>query len=352
MKRPPRPPRSKPLLRDDSAALQSHPMRKRDPAQPHLPFDPMPDRVEPALAVLKPKPPRGPEWAWEIKWDGYRIAVHASPSGVKVITRGGLDWTSRFPVIAEAARALGSGSMILDGEAVMGDEAGRSDFNLLQKSLGASGKHGGALASPAIMFAFDLLYFDGHDLRRLSQQERRQLLETVIPPDGEGGIQLSDEFDADPVIIFEQACALGLEGIVGKRRDSPYRSGRTGDWVKIKCVTKAAFVIVGYEPGRSFGGFSRLLLAAYEDDQLRYVGGVGTGFKEQDTLRLGALMDKLPWRRKQPPVGYSGRSQIVWLQPKLIADIEFRGWTRDNKLRHSSFKRLAERQDHADVYRL
>lgn len=143
MTKPPRHPRSKPLLRADGEPLQSRPIKKRNPAQPALPFDPMPLRVEPALALLKQKPPSGEQWFWEIKWDGYRLAIQAEPAGIRVITRGGYDWANRFPSIVDAARELGPASMILDGEGVVLDAEGRSDFNALQNSLGADGRRSG-----------------------------------------------------------------------------------------------------------------------------------------------------------------------------------------------------------------
>lgn len=349
MTKPPRKP-SRPLLFDDSAPIQSRPIRKRNPAQPQLPLDPMPNRIEPALAVLKQKPPAG-NWRWEIKWDGYRVAVHIEPGRVRVLTRGGYDWTDRFPAIAEAARALGPATMILDGEAVMLDEKGRSDFGLLQRSLGAVGRRLGNQASPAIMMAFDLLYLDGHDLRRDEYRTRRHKLEEVLRGH-DGAIRLSEEVDHDPVELLDHACRLGLEGIVGKHQGKRYRSGRTGDWVKLKCVQNAPFLIVGYEPSSSRGGFASLLLAAYRGDELIYVGSVGTGFKERDVVQLRELMDMVPWRRKAPPVVYTGKRKAVWLQPTLIAEIEYRAWTTDGKLRHSSYKGLRKVQDNADVYRL
>ncbi|QJS29300.1 non-homologous end-joining DNA ligase [Rhizobium ruizarguesonis] len=350
-KLPRSPPRSKPLLRDESGQLQSRPIRKRNPAQPQLLFDPMPDRVEPALAALKTRAPAG-NFGWEIKWDGYRLAVHIEPNGVRLLTRGGYDWVDRFPAIAEAARELGPTAMILDGEAVMLDEQGRSDFNLLQASLGADGRKSGNLTSPAILYAFDILYLDGHDLRGLDYQERRHLLEDALAGH-EGAIRLSEEVDADPYALLEHACRLGVEGIVGKNRDSKYRSGRTGDWVKLKCVQSESFVIVGYEPSNgAFGGFASLLLAAYKGIDLVYVGSVGTGFKEAQSVQLRKMMEKLHWKRKQPPVPYSGKRQVMWLQPTLIAEVEYRAWTNDGKLRHSAYKGLRKVQDNADVYRI
>lgn len=334
--------------------MQSRPIKKRDPAQPRLSFDPMPPRVEPALALLKQKQPSGGDWGWEIKWDGYRLAVHVEPTGVRIITRGGYNWADRFPGIEAAARALGPATMILDGEGVVLDEQGRSNFNALQNSLGAVGQRSGNLtAGNAIFYAFDLLYLDGHDLRGMDYRDRRHLLEETLAG-FEGAIRLSEEIETDdPAALLNSACELGLEGIIGKDRNSRYRSGRTGDWIKLKCVQSEPFLLVGYEPSTSArGGFGSLLLAAYYGDDLRYVGSVGTGFKERAALDLRATMDKLPWRRKSPPVPYNGKRRVVWLQPTLIAEVEFRQWTPDNKLRHASFKGLRERQDNADVYRL
>lgn len=354
MTKAPRPPRSKPLLRDDGGPLQSRPIKKRNPAQPALTFDPMPARVEPALALLKQKPPSGPDWQWEIKWDGYRLAIHVEHSGVRILTRGGYDWADRFPGIEAAARALGPATMILDGEGVVLDEQGRSDFNALQNSLGAVGRRSGNLtAGNAIFYAFDLLYLDGHDLRGMDYRDRRHLLEELL--DGfQGAIRLSEEIDTDdPSALLEHACRLDLEGIIGKDRNSRYRSGRGGEWVKLKCVQSEPFLIVGYEPSMGArGGFGSLLLAAYHGDKLAYVGSVGTGFKERAALDLRATMDKLPWRKKSPPVPYSGKRPVVWVQPTLIAEIEFRQWTPDNKLRHAAYKGLRERQDNADVFKI
>lgn len=352
MTKPPRKPKSKPLLREESGTIQSRRISRRDPAQPRLAFDPFPARVEPALAELRQKAPSGGRYGWEVKWDGYRIHVHVEAGNVRVLTRGGYDWSHRFPAIVDSARALGPATMLLDGEAVMLDEEGRSDFNLLQKSLGASGRKSGKGVSPALMYAFDLLYLDGHDLRGVEYQSRRHLLEDVL--DGsEGAIRVSEELDADPTALLNHACRLGLEGIIGKDRDSPYRSGRMGDWIKLKCVQSEAFFIVGYEPSiSSRGGFSSLLLAAYSGQDLQYVGSVGTGFKERAAIGLRAMMDKLPWKRKSPPVRYDGKRSVIWLQPTLVAEIEYRAWTADSKLRHAAYKGLRERQDNADVYRM
>jgi len=241
--------------------------------------------------------------------------------------------------------------MIIDGEAVVLDEVGRPDFGLLQQSLGASGKQAGNRASDAIFYAFDLIYFDGHDLRGVEYRSRRHLLDDLLTGKG-AAIRLSETLDVEPAVLLEHVCRLGLEGIVGKHLDRPYRSGRTGDWVKVKCIQSEAFLI-GYEKSSpSAAGFGSLVLAAYRGADLVHVGSVGTGFKETETIRLRKMLDKLRWKRKQPPLPYSGGADIVWVEPTLIAEIEFRAWTTDGKLRHPSYKGLRERQDNADVFRL
>ena len=347
-----KPTKSKPLLRDTDAPIRSRPRKKRNPDAPQLPFDPMPDRVEPALAELRAKPPTGSEWSWEVKWDGYRLAIHIEAQGVRILTRGGHDWTHRFPAIVKAAKALGPATMMIDGEAVVLDDQGRSDFGLLQKSLGASGRQAGNRASDAILYAFDLLYLDGHDLRDVEYRSRRHLLDDMLAAD-DGAIRLSETLDADPAILLDHACRLGLEGIVGKHLDQPYRSGRTGDWVKVKCVQSEAFFIIGYEASAaSPTSVGSLVLGAYRDGEVVDVGSVGTGFKEAEAVKLRKTLDTVRWKRKQPPVPYSGTADIVWVQPVLIAEIAFRAWTADGKLRHAAFKGLRERQDNADVFKL
>lgn len=336
--------RSSPLLQGDEIA-QSKPRRRRDPAQPNLPFDPMPDRVEPCLALLKPTPPTGSDWIYEVKWDGYRLAIHIEPTGVRIITRGGHDWTDRFPTIAEAAQKLGVRSAILDGEAVVLDEVGKSDFGALQKSLGGRGRK--KASNDAILYAFDLLYFDGHDLTGTELSVRRHLLADLL--DGaEGSIRFSEDISGDPRNLVANACSLGLEGIIAKHRDRPYRSGRTGDWLKIKCIQSESFMIVGYEQSSvARGGIGSLLLAARQGSGWASVGSVGTGFKERDATYLRSTLDKL--KTKRPVVPLKG-TNLVFAQPTLIAEIEFRGWTDDGNLRHASYKGLREVQDNAAVF--
>ncbi|UZF92658.1 non-homologous end-joining DNA ligase [Bosea sp. NBC_00550] len=325
------------------------PVTRRPKIERNLFSDPMPERVEPCLALLQSKPPTGDDWAFEVKWDGYRLGVHIGPGKkVRVITRGGHDWTSRFPTIAHDALEFGLDSAILDGEAVVLDERGASDFGALQKALG--GRSGKRSAASAMLYAFDLLYLNGHDLRSLSLDERRAMLEDVLASQPHGSIRLGEEINTEGAPFLKLACELGLEGIIAKRRSAPYRSGRGGDWLKIKCVQSEGFVIIGYEPSTAaLGGIGRLVLAARKAGKLVYVGSVGTGFSHASATALRKQMDKLVIPK--PAVSLSGRRQAYrWLTPALVAEVEFRAWTDDGKLRHASFKGLREEADEASVY--
>lgn len=326
------------------------PLTRRQKVHRDLFSDPMPDRVEPCLALLASKAPVGTDWAFEVKWDGYRLAVHIAGKQVRIITRGGHDWTSRFPTIAHDVLELGVDTAIIDGEAVVLDERGAPDFGALQKALG--GRGGKRFASEATLYAFDLLYLNGQDLRILEQEERRQMLEQLIGRTPHGAIRFSEEIDADGEALFRKACKLGLEGIIAKRRDAPYRSGRGGEWLKIKCVQSEGFVIVGYEPSRvALGGIGRLLLGAMKGGTLVYVGGVGTGFTAASGAALRKQMAKLVTDRPAA-TGTGRRKDALWLKPELVAEVAFRAWTDDGKLRHASFKGLREGEDDADVYDL
>lgn len=328
------------LKRDADPPLASRPVVRPDPRQARLLFDPMPNRIEPALALLSDRVPVGPEWTYEVKWDGYRLALHVELNGIRIITRGGHDWTSRFSGIASAARDFRPRTMILDGEAVVLDNEGRSDFSALQKALG--GRGGKRTASEAIFYAFDLLYLDGHDLTRMHQLERREMLRDLL--DGYGGaIKFSESIDADGEELLASACELGLEGIIAKHADQPYRSGRTGDWVKIKCVQSDTYVIVGYEPSTAIpGAIARLLLARKEGTSYTYVGSVGTGFKHAEAREMKKLLHGI--RTERPVIDKRGKN-LIFTRPDLLAEIEYRGWTEDGKLRHASYKGLRERAD-------
>lgn len=213
----------------------------------------------------------------------------------------------------------------------------------MQRSLG--GRGGKRSSTESVFFAFDLLYFDGHDLSGTELSVRRRLLVGFL--DGPtGAIQSSEEVFGDGALL-EKACSMGLEGIIAKRRDRPYRSGRTGDWLKIKCLQSESFMIVGYEQSLTArGGLGSLLLAGRKGHDWIYVGSVGTGFNTKDAEYLRKTLDRL--KTSKPAVPLKGKN-LVFAQPTLIAEIEFRGWTHDGSLRHASYKGLREVQDNAAV---
>jgi bifunctional non-homologous end joining protein LigD len=337
--------RSGPVAQTIASPVVSRRVNRR---QRGLQLDPMPERVEPCLALLAAKAPTSEDWAFEVKWDGYRLAVHVEAAGgVRVITRGGHDWTRRFPTIAHDIRELGLDTAIFDGEAVVFDKQGASDFGALQTALG--GRGGKKPAAEASFCAFDLLYLDGHDLRALPLDERRSMLHQLIGRQ-HSSIRLSEEVDAHGAEFLKLACELGLEGIVAKRRDAPYRSGRGGDWLKIKCVQSETFLIVGYEPSPvALGGIGRLLLAARRGDGIVYVGGVGTGFTQKTGSSLKKQLDAMVVDK--PAVALK-RKGVRWTQPVLAVEIAFRAWTNDGKLRHASYKGLRDDADQVEVFDL
>ncbi|APG87564.1 DNA ligase-like protein (plasmid) [Sinorhizobium americanum CCGM7] len=297
--------------------------------------------------MLVDKPPKGQEWAFEVKWDGYRLAIHIEFGRVRIITRGGYDWTERFPAISDDAHRLGVKTAILDGEAVVLDDSGRSDFGMLQRALG--GRPASHEPGEIILFAFDLLYLDGCDLRRLPQRERRRLLEQVVAVDRRGAIRLSEEVEVDGDEFLRVACALGIEGIMAKDRERPYRSGRRPDWLKITCTRYDSFLIVGFEASTVPGAIGRLLLAARRGSELVYVGGCGTGWTRQESSDLRDLLEQIA--TDSPAVSLK-RKSAVFTEPVLVAEIEYRAWTDEGKLRHPSFKGIRERADEVTVFDL
>lgn len=321
---------------------------KSRPDEADLFADPMPARVEPCLARAAAVPPEGENWSYEVKWDGYRLAIHVGPEGaVRILTKGGFDWTNRFPSIAAAAGKLAVDSCILDGEAVVLDEQGRSDFQALQAAVPRQGRDG----APAIHFyAFDLLYLDGVDYRGKPLAERRHALATVVPA-GSSQILFSEEVVADGHVFFRLACEMGLEGIIAKKQSAPYRSGRGGEWLKIKCVQSESFVIIGYRASRrSVGGLGRILLAAKRSGKLVYVGSVGTGFAQTAAESLLAHLRTI--EAQSPATPTIDKRSARWVSPQLTAEIEFRGWTTDRKLRHGSFKGLRGDDGPAAIFEL
>ncbi|MFC7052100.1 DNA ligase D [Hansschlegelia quercus] len=294
--------------------------------------------VEPQLASLSPKAPAGARWLHEIKFDGYRLIVRIEAGRVKMLTRSGLDWTTKFgKPIVEAFKALPVGSAMIDGELVVENDSGASDFSALQADL--SDGRGDRFS----FYAFDLLHLDGYDLRPAKLVDRKAALSAIVPPGGT--IRVSEHFDDDGSLVLGHACRLSLEGVVSKERDAPYRSGRGKGWIKSKCSKRQEFVIGGYVMSTtSRKAIGSLILGVYDKGELRHVGRVGTGFSVKVAEDLFAKMQKLkaeksPFASKLTADEARGARYV---EAKLVAEVEFRAWTGDGHLRHASFRGLRE----------
>jgi|1186.fasta_scaffold00749_2 bifunctional non-homologous end joining protein LigD len=304
--------------------------------------DHFPEFIEPCLASLASDVPGGDRWLHEIKWDGYRLHVRVESGRVRLLTRRGLDWTARFPPIADAAAQLPFQTAYIDGEAIVENRVGIADFGALQQAL-ATGA-----ARNALLFAFDLLYLDGRDLRREPLIERKRLLAGLLAGQPHGfPIHYSEHLLSDGQAMYRQARAMGLEGVVSKRRDCPYRSGRSEDWLKVKSAHRQECVVAGYAPhANSSSAVGSLILGEYRDGKLTHVGRAGTGYTAATARQLWEKLhpleiDKAPFAGGRPS-GYVARNLAKWVEPKLVAEVEFRAWTTDRQLRHAAFKGLRE----------
>jgi bifunctional non-homologous end joining protein LigD len=303
----------------------------------------------PEMATLVDDVPAGDEWLHEIKYDGYRLVVMIQKGQARLITRNGNDWTDRFPDAARALAALPATSAVLDGELVVLTRQGTTSFQALQNVLNSG--RGGEL----VFYAFDLPYLDGMDLRGSPLLARKEALRTLLAG-GDGGVRFSDHIVGHGAKFYQQACGMGLEGIISKRADSRYVHKRTRDWLKIKCLLRQEFVIGGYsEPKGSRSHFGALLLGVHDDKgDLVYAGKVGTGFDEARLREVHARLRKL--QRAGSPfanLGRRGRTprDVTWIEPELVCEIAFTEWTDEGKIRHPVFQGLREDKPAADVVR-
>jgi bifunctional non-homologous end joining protein LigD len=304
-------------------------------------YEPMPSNLRPMLARSGPLPPREKQFGFEVKWDGIRTVLYSDHGHVELRGRNGSDFTPRYPEVRELARSLGSHRIVLDGEVVALDEDGRPSFERLQSRMhlaSDSAVRRRMRDIPATYVIFDLLYLDGHTTMSLSYEERRELLEalelegpawrTPAYHRGEGGALLAATRD------------LGIEGIVAKKLDCPYQPGaRASHWIKVKNVHTQDVVIGGWTPGEGgrTSSLGSLAVGVMEGDELVYAGKVGTGFTEQTLALVKRELEPLrrdssPFRGRQPPKG------TIFVEPRLVAHVEFREWTKSGTLRAPSFK--------------
>ena len=309
---------------------------------------PMPEFVSPQLATLVEKPPQGDQWLHELKFDGYRLLCNLNRGQVRLWTRNQKDWTSKFPTIAKALKALKVPSAILDGEVVALDASGRASFQKLQQSIN---KNAGA---GLILHAFDLIYIDGFSLTSVPLTERKRVLAELIAPLGDSGVlRYSDHVEGNGEKFFRQACEYGIEGIVSKLANSTYDSLRSKSWLKVKCLRRQEFVIAGYTLSDKGIPFSSLVLGVYDRGKLIYAGRAGTGFSNKQRVELKKILDGIA-RPKMPFVAIPkdpGLRKAVWAEPKLVGEVAFTEWTDEGIIRHPSFQGLREDKKPRDVVR-
>ncbi|MBB3777485.1 bifunctional non-homologous end joining protein LigD [Xanthomonas campestris] len=300
---------------------------------------PCPTELRAQLTLLREQAPDGERWLHEIKWDGYRLLADLVDGDVQLRSRNDQAWTQRFPEVVRAVQALPVSDARLDGELVVLDAKGRTDFSALQRALD------GSAVQPLRYIVFDLLGVAGVDLRDTPLLQRKQLLRELLG-DAPGTLAFSDHVIGHGPEVFAASAGTGWEGIVSKLAAAPYRAGRSADWVKTKHEDSDEFVVVGYtDPKGARSGFGALLMAQRDGKTLRYVGRVGTGFDDALLGKITALLQALhsDTATLELPTHIPGRPRDVhWVRPVLIAEVAFRGWAKEGLLRQAAFKRLRE----------
>ncbi len=303
-------------------------------------------KVDVQLAQLVSKVPKGEEWLYELKYDGYRIIAFVEGHSVRLMTRNGNDYIGRFHDIAASLIDFAAGrAMVLDGEMVITDQSGKTDFQALQNYIK------NPKTKNLTYIVFDILALDGKDLREYPLIDRKEILEALMK-DAPDNLYYSRYIRGNGQESFDAACKTGMEGIVGKKADSVYSGTRNGDWIKLKCDKRQEFVIGGYTlSDKKTRGVSSLLLGIYEDEELIYAGRAGTGFSEADMKMLEEKFAGL--KRVEPPFKFAPKprvkEKITWLEPSLAAEIKFAEWTKENLLRQASFKGIRKDKNPKDI---
>jgi len=304
------------------------------------------------LAQLVKTVPAGEDWLYELKYDGYRIVAYMEGNSVRLCTRNGRDYTGRFPEIASSLSVWAAGrAMVLDGEMVVTDASGKTNFQALQNYMKNP-------RSPNLIYiVFDLLALDGLDIRGYRLVDRKKMLEALLK-DAPQNLRYSRHVRGKGQESLAAACEAGLEGIIGKKADSVYNGTRNANWIKLKCARRQEFVIGGYTlSAKRTSGVSSLLLGVYEDGELVYAGRAGTGLSTADREKLEKKFAGL--KRKDPPFQRLPKSQltprpqetITWLEPELVAEVKFAEWTEENLLRQASFQGLRADKDPREIQR-
>jgi bifunctional non-homologous end joining protein LigD len=289
---------------------------------------PFPGFIEPALATSIEKVPSGERWIHEIKFDGYRVQVHLANETAKIFTRRGHDWTHRFKKVAHDAWRIKANSAVVDGEIVVPAADGTTDFSVLQNEL--KGK-----STSIMLVAFDLLYLNGRDIRKLPLFQRKAELKKVLT---DTDVQFSESFELDGREMFAHACKVGLEGVVSKVRNGPYPTGRTNDWVKKTCAQRETLTIAGFALDE--GKWDGIYLGRRKGDDLIYAGKVDHGFDKASAADLQKRLK--PLIRKTQPYAKRIAHRGIWVEPKLLAEIEYRAKSAEGKVRHPFFRGLRE----------
>ena len=308
----------------------------------------LPQTLAPQLASLGAgPPPDAAQWLYEIKFDGYRLLVRNDASGMRLFTRNGHDWTAKLPALQAELDGLKLPPGWYDGEVVLPDERGIPDFGALQQAFDAG------RTDAVVLYLFDLPFAAGHDLRNAPLQARRRLLKGLLAASHSDAVRYSEEFEAAAHNVVASACKLGLEGIIAKRRSGTYRSGRSADWLKLKCSQRQEFVIGGYtapQGGRS--GFGALLLGVNDaQGVLQHAGNVGTGFTQKSLADIKRRLDARPGPGSPFAAGSKIEGQPTGVAPTLVAEVSFGEWTRAGRIRHAVFRGLRADKQASTVVR-